>query len=167
MLEVIHSAFRARRPVDPPSAAIDETAGNFDRELAARAAQFWRRSAIARRASSWLLPGPDGVAKFTRVSVHPELQRHGIASAMVPAAEELAAIRGFERVELLARAEFPDFLAFWQHRGFVVDPYGRRWCDLDQAAAVGDQGSDQRCDGAAGRAAGPAAAARGRDPRCW
>jgi hypothetical protein len=25
MLEVIHSAFRARRPVDPPSAAIDET----------------------------------------------------------------------------------------------------------------------------------------------
>ena len=40
---------------------------------------------------------------------------------MVAAAEELAAIRGFARVELLARAEFPDFIAFWQHRGFVVD----------------------------------------------
>jgi len=39
----------------------------------------------------------------------------------VPAAEELAAVRGFERVELLVRAEFPDFVAFWQHRGFVVD----------------------------------------------
>ncbi|HEY6664531.1 MAG TPA: tRNA (adenosine(37)-N6)-threonylcarbamoyltransferase complex ATPase subunit type 1 TsaE, partial [Propionibacteriaceae bacterium] len=35
--------------------------------------------------------------------------------------EELAAIRGFERVELLARTEFPEFIAFWQHRGFVVE----------------------------------------------
>ncbi|HET6759865.1 MAG TPA: tRNA (adenosine(37)-N6)-threonylcarbamoyltransferase complex ATPase subunit type 1 TsaE, partial [Propionibacteriaceae bacterium] len=41
--------------------------------------------------------------------------------AMVTAAEELAAIRGFERVELLARMEFGEFIAFWQHRGFVVD----------------------------------------------
>jgi tRNA threonylcarbamoyladenosine biosynthesis protein TsaE len=73
------------------------------------------------------LPGADGVATFSRVSVHPELQRHGIASAMVTAAEELAAIQGFQRVELFIRSEFPKFLAFWQHRGFVVDrgvPHG-------------------------------------------
>jgi tRNA threonylcarbamoyladenosine biosynthesis protein TsaE len=119
MLEVIHSAFRARRPVDPPSAAIDETVETLT-------ASLQRGSAILAQVGDRpagvivVVPGPDGVAKFTRVSVHPELQRHGIASAMVPAAEELAAIRGFERVELLVRAEFPDFLAFWQHRGFAV-----------------------------------------------
>ena len=60
-------------------------------------------------------------ATFSRVSVHPDLQRHGIASAMVAAAEELAAIQGFQQVELFTGAEFPEFLAFWQHRGFVVD----------------------------------------------
>jgi tRNA threonylcarbamoyladenosine biosynthesis protein TsaE len=68
-----------------------------------------------------------GVATFTRVSVHPDLQRHGVASAMVTAAEELAAVQGFQQVELFTRAEFPEFLAFWQHRRFVVDravPHG-------------------------------------------
>jgi tRNA threonylcarbamoyladenosine biosynthesis protein TsaE len=67
------------------------------------------------------VPDAAGTARFSRVSVHPDLQRHGIASAMVAAAEELAAIRGFERVELLARTEFGEFITFWQHRGFVVD----------------------------------------------
>ena len=46
---------------------------------------------------------------------------------MVTAAEELAAIQGFQQVELFTRTEFPEFLAFWQHRGFVVDravPHG-------------------------------------------
>ncbi len=84
-------------------------------------AGFSPRSAVARPASSSCCPAPMGSRRCTRVSVHPDLQRHGIASSMVAAAEELAAIRGFERVELLARAEFPDFIAFWQHRGFVVD----------------------------------------------
>src|SRR4029450_6479212 len=46
---------------------------------------------------------------------------------MVTAAEELAAIQGFTRVELFSRSEFPEFITFWQHRGFVVDravPHG-------------------------------------------
>jgi len=60
-------------------------------------------------------------ATFQRVSVHPDFQRHGIASAMVSAAEELAATLGFRQVELFARGEFADLIAFWQHRGFVID----------------------------------------------
>src|SRR4030095_13067992 len=59
--------------------------------------------------------------RFSRVSVHPNLQRHGVASAMVVAAEELAAIRGFTRGVVLVRPEFPEFIAFWQRRGLVVD----------------------------------------------
>ena len=61
------------------------------------------------------------------MSVHPDFQRHGIASAMVTAAEELAATLGYERVELFAREEFAHVIGFWQHRGFVIDrlaPFG-------------------------------------------
>ena len=34
---------------------------------------------------------------------------------------------GFRRVELFSRGEFAELIAFWQHRGFVIDrdaPYG-------------------------------------------
>jgi tRNA threonylcarbamoyladenosine biosynthesis protein TsaE len=120
MIEVIHSAFGARPHVDPPSEADEETTETL-------AAKLRRGSGVLAQVGGRpagvivVLPDADGVAKFSRVSVHPELQRHGIASEMVAAAEELAAIRGFQRVELLARAEFPEFIAFWQHRGFVID----------------------------------------------
>jgi tRNA threonylcarbamoyladenosine biosynthesis protein TsaE len=120
MVEVIHSAFGARPAVDPPSAAIDETAQTLAASLRRGAGIF---AQVGGRPAGVIvvLPGADGVATFSRVSVHPDLQRHGIASAMVTAAEELAAIQGFQRVELLTRSEFPEFLAFWQHRGFVID----------------------------------------------
>jgi tRNA threonylcarbamoyladenosine biosynthesis protein TsaE len=126
MVEVIHSAFSARPPLDPPSTAITETAESL-------AASLRRGSGVFARVGSrpagviMVLPGVEAVATFSRVSVHPDLQRHGIASAMVAAAEELAAIQGFQQVELFTRTEFPEFLAFWQHRGFVVDravPHG-------------------------------------------
>jgi tRNA threonylcarbamoyladenosine biosynthesis protein TsaE len=120
MVEVIHSAFRARPPVDPPSAAIDETVETLTASLQQGSGIL---ASVNDRPAGVIVvvPGAAAVARFTRVSVHPELQRHGIASAMVAAAEELAAIRGFDRVELLVRDEFPDFIAFWQHRGFAVD----------------------------------------------
>jgi tRNA threonylcarbamoyladenosine biosynthesis protein TsaE len=126
MVEVIHSAFGARPPVDPPSTAIDETAETLAASLQ-RGAGIFAQVGGSPAGVIVVLPGADGVATFSRVSVHPDLQRHGIASAMVTAAEELAAIQGFQQVELLTRAEFPEFLAFWQHRGFLVDrvvPHG-------------------------------------------
>jgi tRNA threonylcarbamoyladenosine biosynthesis protein TsaE len=126
MVEVIHSAFNARPPVDPPSAATAETAETLAASLRSGSGIF---AQVGGRPAGVivLLPGTDGVARFSRVSVHPELQRHGIASTMVTAAEELAAIQGFKQVELFSRSEFPEFIAFWQHRGFVVDrtvPHG-------------------------------------------
>jgi tRNA threonylcarbamoyladenosine biosynthesis protein TsaE len=126
MVEVIQSAFGARPPVDPPSNAIDETAETLTASLRRGTGIF---AQVGGRPAGVIvvLSGVDGVATFSRVSVHPDLQRHGIASAMVTAAEELAAIRGLQQVEVFIRAEFPEFLAFWQHRGFVVDravPHG-------------------------------------------
>jgi tRNA threonylcarbamoyladenosine biosynthesis protein TsaE len=126
MVEVIHSAFGARPPIDPPSTAIDETAETVAAALRGGSGIF---AQVGGRPAGVILvqPSANAVARFTRVSVHPDLQHHGIASAMVTAAEELAAIHGYERVEVFARAEFPVFIDFWQHRGFVVDrgvPHG-------------------------------------------
>ena len=67
------------------------------------------------------------LATFQRVSVHPDFQRHGVASAMVDAALSYAAELGFRRVELFARAEFEELIAFWRHRGFALvrsQPHG-------------------------------------------
>jgi tRNA threonylcarbamoyladenosine biosynthesis protein TsaE len=120
MVEVIRTAFGARPAVDPPSDAGKETAETL-------AAKLRRGSGIFARVDGRpagvivILPDADNVAGFSRVSVLPDMQRHGIASAMVVAAEELAAIQGFTRAELLARSEFPEFIAFWQRRGFDVD----------------------------------------------
>jgi len=128
MIEVIHSAFGARPRVDPPSDADEETAETLAAKLRRGSGIF---AQVEGRPAGVIVvlavPDAAGTARFSRVSVHPDLQRHGIASAMVAAAEELAAIQGFQQVELFTRAEFPEFLAFWQHRGFVVDraiPYG-------------------------------------------
>ena len=122
MIEVISSAFGARPQVDPPSDADQETPETLAAKLRRGGGIF---AQVEGRPAGVIVvlpdPGAAGTARFSRVSVRPDLQRHGIASAMVAAAEELAAIRGFERVELLARREFPEFVAFWQHRGFVVD----------------------------------------------
>jgi tRNA threonylcarbamoyladenosine biosynthesis protein TsaE len=126
MVDVIHAAFGARPPLDPPSTAILETAETVTATMLRGGAIYAR---VADRPAGVILvtTDPSGAATFQRVSVHPDFQRHGIASAMVDAAEELAATLGCDRVELFARGEFAELIAFWQHRGFRVDrdaPYG-------------------------------------------
>ncbi|MET1005485.1 MAG: tRNA (adenosine(37)-N6)-threonylcarbamoyltransferase complex ATPase subunit type 1 TsaE [Propionibacteriaceae bacterium] len=126
LVEVIHAAFGARPPLDPPSTAIDETPERIAAALE-RAGGLLAR-VDGRPAGAMLIApvGPD-LATFQRVSVHPDFQRHGVASAMVAAAQDYAAELGFHRVELFAREEFADLIAFWQHRGFEPvreEPHG-------------------------------------------
>ncbi len=120
MVEVIHAAFGARPPLDPPSTAGQETVATI-REGLARGGGIY--AAVGGRPAGAILvqPEPDGYAGLHRVSVHPDFQRHGIASAMVTAAEELAAIQGHRSIELFARGEFVDLIRFWQRRGYRVD----------------------------------------------
>jgi tRNA threonylcarbamoyladenosine biosynthesis protein TsaE len=118
MVDVIHAAFGARPALDPPSTAIDETPDSV-REVFGRggSAIF---ATVARRPAGVILiseAGP-GLATWSRVSVHPDFQRHGIASTMVAAAEDWAAELGFRRAELFARAELAELIAFWHHRGY-------------------------------------------------
>ncbi len=127
MVEVIHAAFGARPPLDPPSTAINETpesvAGILRRGYGVYAT-------VAQKPAGVILVDDHataGRAALLRVSVHPAFQRHGVASAMVLAAEELAAVHGHREVELFARAEFPELIDFWLHRGYRVDrdaPHG-------------------------------------------
>jgi tRNA threonylcarbamoyladenosine biosynthesis protein TsaE len=122
MVEVIHAAFGARPPLDPPSTAADETAASIRDQLAAGGGVY--ATVDGEPAGSILLhPVADrpGQVSWHRVSVHPAYQRHGIATAMVDAALDYGAELGYVSVELFAREEFTELIAFWQHRGFVVD----------------------------------------------
>jgi tRNA threonylcarbamoyladenosine biosynthesis protein TsaE len=126
MVEVIHAAFGARPPLDPPSTASAETPASVAATLARGTGVY---AEVAGRPAGALLvvPTAPGLVTFQRVSVHPDFQRHGIASALVSTAEELAARAGHRRVELLARAELGQLITFWEHRGYVVDrpaPHG-------------------------------------------
>ncbi|HEY5820948.1 MAG TPA: tRNA (adenosine(37)-N6)-threonylcarbamoyltransferase complex ATPase subunit type 1 TsaE [Propionibacteriaceae bacterium] len=118
MVEVIHAAFGARPELDPPSTAINETPDSVLTTMSRGGGIF---ATVGGRPAGVILvvPGTSG-ATFQRVSVHPDFQRHGIASAMVSAAEELAATLGHRDVELFARGEFATLIAFWQHRGFTI-----------------------------------------------
>ncbi|WP_375423700.1 tRNA (adenosine(37)-N6)-threonylcarbamoyltransferase complex ATPase subunit type 1 TsaE [uncultured Friedmanniella sp.] len=122
MVDVIHAAFGARPALDPPSTASEETAATVAASLALGDGIY---AEVDGRPAGAILVLADGVdpqaATFRRVSVHPDFQRHGIASAMVAAAEEVAARSGFRRVELFARGEFADLIAYWQHRGYAIE----------------------------------------------
>ena len=119
MVEVVHAAFGARPAVEPPSTAGDETAESIAEALRRGGGVY---ASVDGRPAGAILVGStaEGVATFARVSVHPDFQRHGIASAMVAAAEDLAALQGHHRVDLFAREEFTEVIGFWSHRGFRI-----------------------------------------------
>ena len=128
MVEVIHAAFGARPPLDPPSTAIQETPQSIERQIVAGGGVY--ATVDGEPAGSILFhPVADqpGLVSWHRVSVHPSFQRYGIATAMVDAALDYAAELGYTTAELFAREEIAELIGFWQHRGFAVDrhePHG-------------------------------------------
>ena len=129
VVEVIHAAFGARPPLDPPSTAGDETTATVRDSLASGGGVL---AEIDGRVAGVILVAPvgtaadrvgaDRVAGWRRVSVHPDFWGHGIGTGLVAAAEEFAAEQGYRRVELVARREFPELLRFWQRRGYHTLP---------------------------------------------
>src|SRR3712207_2414263 len=116
MVEVIHAAFGARPPLDPPSTADAESAPSVRESLRRGGGVYTTVDARPAGAILGRPPAARGVATFARVSVHPDFRRHGIASAMVAEAEALAARLGCRSVELLAREELAELVEFWRHR---------------------------------------------------
>jgi len=116
--EVIHAAFGARPPLDPPSTAGAETAETVRAALDAVGGVVVE---IGHRVAGVILVATlrPGVAGWRRVSVHPDFWGHGLGTELVAAAEEFAAERGYREVELIARRELHGLVGFWNHRGYA------------------------------------------------
>ncbi len=118
MADVIQTAFAARPVLDPPSTALDETPESI-RGLLSRGGSAVYASVAGRPAGVILISeAAPTLARFSRVSVHPTFQGHGIASALVVAAEDHAAELGFRTAELFAREELAELISFWRRRGY-------------------------------------------------
>jgi len=128
VVAVIRRGFGARPVLEPPSTALDETVESVAQTLGEPAAG----GVLARRDGSPVGtmifdPSRPGVLGFRRVSVDPAHQGHGVASAMVGVAEDVATHRRLDGCWLTARTELPDTVAFWLRRGYdETDQCGSR-----------------------------------------
>lgn len=118
MFEVIRAAFEARRPVDPPAAALADTVADI--ESALRQGHGICLELDGELIACLLISVADDVATFRRVSVLPEHSGSGHAHQLIEGAASVASDLGCHIVELLTRREFPELLAWWQRHGFRV-----------------------------------------------
>ncbi len=115
--DLIREAFGSRATVEPPPPALAETP---QKVAAALAEGFGVLAVVDGVPVGVVIVSLDGpMAGIHRVSVRPGYQRQGIASAMVEVAIELLTARGASAVELVAREEFPQVVAWWRRHGFV------------------------------------------------
>jgi tRNA threonylcarbamoyladenosine biosynthesis protein TsaE len=117
VLGVIHRAFRARPRLDPPSTALDETQQSVAEALGATGGLLARSDGAPVGAMLFDMSSRESLG-LRRVGVDPAAQLHGVASAMVGVAEDIAARRGADGVWLKARVELPDTVEFWRRRGY-------------------------------------------------
>ena len=118
MLRVIHAAFGARPAVEPPAAALSDTADDLRHRMATAPGVI---AEMDGRMVGCLLTSLDGtLGGLHRVSVHPGARAHGIASAMVRGAGEVLTDLGATHVNLLCRKEFPETLVWWRNHGFEI-----------------------------------------------
>jgi tRNA threonylcarbamoyladenosine biosynthesis protein TsaE len=115
--EVIRRAFGARPTLDPPATATDVGVDEVRGRLADHGGLIVRHDGVPVGGMLFDQPQP-GVLGLRRVSVDPGHQGHGVASAMVGCAEEVAAARGLDALSLFARVELPDTIEFWRRRGY-------------------------------------------------
>lgn len=119
MLRLIHAAFSARPPVDPPAAALSDTVADIERQL--RDGHGVIAEVDGRMVGCLLVSGPrDGVCGVHRVSVLPDFRQYGVAATLVRGAADIAMDLGATHLELLSRREFPETRTWWEHHGFVV-----------------------------------------------
>ena len=133
--EVIHRAFGARPVLDPPATATDVTEDDVRAALSAHGGLVVRESDRPVGAMLFDRPRP-GVLGMRRVSVDPDHQGHGVASAMVGCAEEAAEELGLDAVTLTARIELPDTVEFWRRREYAEIQRDGRYLTYGKALPV-------------------------------
>lgn len=115
---VIRRSFAARPPVDPPSPALTEGVDVVADAIERSGGLMALRDGAVVGALLFDESKP-GLLGLRRVSVDPEHQAHGVASAMVGVAEGVADTRGANGVWLWVREELPDTVRFWLRRGYL------------------------------------------------
>lgn len=115
---VIHEAFAARRPVDPPADALGDTPDDVEQAL--RDGHGIGVEVDGELAGCLILAVEGQVATLRRVSVLPRFSRTGVAAHLVRGALDVAADLGCTRAELLVRVEFPELVEWWGRHGFHV-----------------------------------------------
>ena len=125
--DLIHRAFAGRPPLDPPSTALDETTESVGAALAAGAGLLATVDGQPAGTMIFTLAEDSGVPLLglRRVSVLPQWQGRGVATAMVGVAEDVARSRGLVGVSLVARRELTATVEFWRRRGYVLDENAR------------------------------------------
>jgi len=116
--EVIRRAFGARPALDPPASATQVTEDEVRAVLSEHGGLVVRASDRPVGAMLFDRPRP-GVLGMRRVSVDPDHQGHGVASAMVGCAEDAAEELGLDGLTLTARLELPATVEFWRRRGYA------------------------------------------------
>ncbi|WP_286689809.1 GNAT family N-acetyltransferase, partial [Aeromicrobium sp. REDSEA-S38_B2] len=112
IVDIIHRSFSVRPDLDPPSTALDETVESVSEVLATAGGLLVERRGVPMGALLFDESRP-GKLGLRRVSVDPEIQARGVASAMVGVAEDTAEERGKDGIWLHVREELPDTVRFW------------------------------------------------------
>ncbi|HCB04745.1 MAG TPA: tRNA (adenosine(37)-N6)-threonylcarbamoyltransferase complex ATPase subunit type 1 TsaE [Nocardioides bacterium] len=111
---VVHAAFEARPPLDPPAAALSETARHLEERLAHHGGLLARVDGVPAGA---LVLDPVGSSMYLRrFGVVPTAQGHGVATALIEAAVDAA--DGYDDLTVVAREELPGTIRFWERQGF-------------------------------------------------
>ncbi len=115
--DVIHAGFSARQRLDPPSTALSETPESVAAAIGSDGGLLCRVD--GQPAGALLFRDAGSALAMRRVSVVPHFQARGVASSMVGVAEEVAAGRGHDDIQLAARTELPATVTFWVRRGYA------------------------------------------------
>ncbi|QIK68344.1 tRNA (adenosine(37)-N6)-threonylcarbamoyltransferase complex ATPase subunit type 1 TsaE [Nocardioides sp. HDW12B] len=120
---LIHAGFSHRPALDPPATALDETTATVAAAL--RGAGGLLATRDGEPVGALLLDHDGDWLTLRRVSVAPQAQRLGVASALAAAAEEVAERRRVPRLRLAARVELPATVALWVRLGYrEIDRHG-------------------------------------------
>jgi len=115
--ELVRLAFSNQsRPTNPPSSALRETSATIAAHLAHGGGAVVEIGDVMVGVVLW--EEEDGALYISRVSVHPEQRRRGIARALVDQAEPEARRRGLTRMTLGVRLELEDNRRLFKSCGF-------------------------------------------------
>ena len=177
VVDVIHRSFGARPTLDPPSTALDETVESVAEVLADAGGLLVERRGVPMGALLFDESRP-GRLGLRRVSVDPDIQARGVASAMVGVAEDTAEERG-KATKPRARKQAPPLLLFLlgelemvvrdsdrplYHRAFAWYRLFRHWASLrwDDTQALLPSSLERRARGVFGSWSAPRQAGQAR-----